>query len=67
MTKTCSYKIDFSEIKLEKEEIASFMGLGPVPDEPFNSMIDKAIELLSANKNIEGGFVIKPVVELSIK
>jgi hypothetical protein len=62
-----SYKIKFSEIKLEKEEISSFMGLGSIPDEPFGSMIDHAMDLLSNTKNIEGGFIIKPVKELSIK
>ena len=67
MTGTISYKIDFSEIKLDKEEISAFMGLGPNPDEPFNSMIDEAIVLLSKNKNIEGGYVIKPVTDFSIK
>lgn len=67
MTESVSYKIDFSEIKLEKEDISSFMGLGPNPDEPFNSMIDKAIRLLSENKNIEGGYIIKPVTDFSIK
>lgn len=67
MIETISYKLDFSEIKLNKEEISSFMGLGPNPDEPFNSMIDKSIELLSKNKNIEGGYVIKPVTDFSIK
>lgn len=67
MKGTFSYKIDFSEIELEKQEISSFMGLGPIPDEPFGSMIDIAIELLSENKNIEGGFVLKPVEELSAK
>ncbi|MFD1315193.1 vitamin B12 dependent-methionine synthase activation domain-containing protein [Namhaeicola litoreus] len=67
MTGIVSYKIDFSEIKLDKKEISSFMGLGPNPDEPFNSMIDEAIALLSKNKNIEGGYVIKPVTDFSIK
>ncbi|MGB5434484.1 MAG: vitamin B12 dependent-methionine synthase activation domain-containing protein [Maribacter sp.] len=67
MTKACSYNIDFSDIKLEKEEISSFMGLGPTPDEPFNTMIDQALELLSQNKNIRGGFVIRPVTDFSIK
>ena len=67
MIQACSYNIDFSEIKLEKEEISSFMGLGPTPDEPFKTMIDQAIELLSQNKNIRGGFVIKPVTDFSIK
>ena len=67
MNGTYSYKINFSDIKLEKEEISSFMGLGPVPDEPFGSMIDVAIDLLSNNRNIEGGFTIKQVEELSIK
>lgn len=67
MKGTYSYKIDFSEIKLEKEEISSFMGLGAIPDEPFGSMIDAAIELLSENKNIEGGFIIKPVTGFSAK
>jgi hypothetical protein len=67
MTNTYSYKLDFSEIKLEKEEISSFMGLGPTPDEPFNTMIDDSIKLLSNNKNIEGGFVIKPVTDFSKK
>lgn len=62
-----SYKINFADIKLEKAEISTFMGLGEIPDEPFGSMIDIAMELLSANKNIEGGFIIKPVTELSIK
>ena len=67
MMKTYSYKIDFSEIRLEKKEISSFMGLGNTPDEPFSGMIDKAMELLSENKNIEGGYVIKPVADLSNK
>ncbi|WP_298368333.1 vitamin B12 dependent-methionine synthase activation domain-containing protein [uncultured Lutibacter sp.] len=67
MKGTYTYKIDFSEIELEKEEISSFMGLGPVPEEPFNSMIDAAIELLSNNKNIEGGFTLKPVTDFSAK
>lgn len=66
MTEAVSYKIDFLEIKLDKEEISSFMGLGPNPDEPFDSMIDQAMELLSYNKNIEGGYIIKPVTDLSI-
>lgn len=67
MTKAYSYHIDFSDIKLKKEEISAFMGLGPTPDEPFNTMIDQAMELLSQNKNIRGGFVIKPVTDFSIK
>lgn len=67
MTKSHSYKISFTEVHLKKEKISSFMGLGSVPDEPFNGMIDKAIHLLSKNKNIEGGFTIKPVTDLSIK
>ncbi|MGB5666882.1 MAG: vitamin B12 dependent-methionine synthase activation domain-containing protein [Maribacter sp.] len=67
MNGTYSYKLDFSEISLKKEEISSFMGLGPIPDEPFNSMIDHAIALLSDNKNIEGGFTIKPVTGFSTK
>ncbi|SNR31133.1 Vitamin B12 dependent methionine synthase, activation domain [Lutibacter agarilyticus] len=67
MKGTYSYKLDFADIKLEKAEISAFMGLGEIPDEPFGSMIDIAIELLSTNKNIEGGFVIKPVSEVSIK
>lgn len=67
MKGTYSYKLDFSEIELNKEEISSFMGLESIPDEPFNSMIDTAIELLSNNKNIEGGFTIKPVTNFSAK
>lgn len=67
MLRTHSFKINFSDIKLEKSEISSFMGLGEIPDEPFGSMIDNAIKLLSTSKNIEGGFTIKPVKELSIK
>lgn len=67
MKGTYTYKINFSDIKLEKAEISTFMGLGEIPDEPFGSMIDLAINLLSSNKNIEGGFVLKPVKELSIK
>lgn len=67
MKGTYSYKINFADIKLEKSEIAAFMGLGEVPDEPFGSMIDTAIDLLSTNKNIEGGFVFKPVKDLSLK
>ena len=67
MKGTYSYKLAFSEIKLEKEEISNFMGLGPVPDEPFGTMIDTAIELLTDNKNIEGGFTIKPVTDFSAK
>ena len=67
MKGTYSYKLGFSEIELEKAAISSFMGLGPVPDEPFNGMIDAAIELLSNNKNIEGGFTIKPVTNFSAK
>ncbi|WP_157208973.1 vitamin B12 dependent-methionine synthase activation domain-containing protein [Mariniflexile maritimum] len=67
MTGTYSYKLDFSEIHLKKEKISAFMGLGAVPDEPFNSMIDHAIALLSNNKNIEGGFTIKPVTDFSVK
>lgn len=67
MNGTYSYKINFADIHLEKAEISGFMGLGPIPDEPFGSMIDTALELLSNNKNIEGGFVLKPVKELSVK
>ncbi|ARV16534.1 vitamin B12 dependent-methionine synthase activation domain-containing protein [Polaribacter sp. SA4-12] len=67
MKGTYSYKIDFKDIKLRKEEISSFMGLGPEPEEPFSSMIDTAIELLSSNKNIEGGFVIHSISNISIK
>ena len=67
MTEIHSYNLDFSEIKLEKEEIAAFMGLGNSPDEPFSTMIDKAIELLSENKHIAGGYVIRPVTDFSIK
>ena len=66
MTKIASYKIDFSEIKLDKENISSFIGLGLNPDEPFNSMIDRAIALLSTCNSIEGGYVIKPVTDFCL-
>lgn len=67
MNNTFSYQIDFSDIKLRNEEVSRFMGLGPKADEPFNSLIDQSIELLSNNKNITGGYVLKNVSNLSAK
>lgn len=67
MTGTYSYNVNFKDIKLEKSEISSFMGLTEIPDEPFNSMIDVALDLLAENKNIEGGFVLMPVEDIVLK
>lgn len=67
MIGTYTYQIEFSAIELNKEQISQFMGLGLEAEEPFNSLIDQAISLLSQSEKIIGGYTIKEISDNSLK
>ncbi|MEO1010081.1 MAG: vitamin B12 dependent-methionine synthase activation domain-containing protein [Bacteroidota bacterium] len=67
MKEIYSYTIPFSEVGLRLEQISAFMGLGPIPDPPFDQMIETSLNLLSKSKAITGGFRIGTVDGLSAR